>query len=349
MSGSRGNYAGTAGATVLARDSSDAARAGILARSFGAGRIVLFADVDIIAGALSVGNAIQNNNDRFLANLFAFAGALPFNYQGLWWNSPQASEPGWGINFSHQGDIIFATWFTYDLEGKPWWLGVTAIKTAENVYTGSLFTTTGPPFNAVPWNPGLVVETNVGTATFTFNDYNNATFAYTIETPAVELAAAGRNKAAVAQVKSITRQLFAEPVPGCAWNVQPDLTQATNTQGLWWKSPASSESGWGINLTEQGDIIFATWFTYDLAGKPWWLAIAAEKTGPGVWEGDIFTTTASPFNASPWVPAIETTVGTGAFTVDDGNDVTWSYTVNGVSQSKQLTRQVFAGAGTTCN
>ena len=38
------------------------------------------------------------------------------NFQGLWWNPDQS---GWGINFAHQGDIIFATWFTYDAAGKP--------------------------------------------------------------------------------------------------------------------------------------------------------------------------------------------------------------------------------------
>ena len=36
------------------------------------------------------------------------------NYQGLWWNAPPNSESGWGINLTHQGDVIFATWFTYD-------------------------------------------------------------------------------------------------------------------------------------------------------------------------------------------------------------------------------------------
>ena len=34
-----------------------------------------------------------------------------------------------------------------------------------------------------------------------------------------------------------------------------------NFQGLWWASPAESESGWGINFTDQGTTIFATWFT----------------------------------------------------------------------------------------
>src|SRR5262249_40359129 len=35
------------------------------------------------------------------------------NYQGLWWSSPANSESGWGVNLAHQGDIIFASWFTY--------------------------------------------------------------------------------------------------------------------------------------------------------------------------------------------------------------------------------------------
>ena len=48
------------------------------------------------------------------------------NYEGLWWASPASSESGWGINFAHQGDTIFASWFTYDLTGKGLWLVMTA-------------------------------------------------------------------------------------------------------------------------------------------------------------------------------------------------------------------------------
>ena len=40
------------------------------------------------------------------------SGATTPNYEGLWWRSPAGSESGWGINFAHQGDVIFATWFT---------------------------------------------------------------------------------------------------------------------------------------------------------------------------------------------------------------------------------------------
>ena len=54
------------------------------------------------------------------------AAGPPLNFQGLWWNAPAESESGWGINFAHQGDVIFATWFTYDASGKAWWLSMTA-------------------------------------------------------------------------------------------------------------------------------------------------------------------------------------------------------------------------------
>jgi hypothetical protein len=264
------------------------------------------------------------------------------NYQGVWWNAPPGSESGWGINFAHQGDTIFATWFTYGPDGKPWWLGVTANQTAPGVYTGDLFTTTGPAFNAVPFNPATVVETPVGSATFTFTGIDRGTFDYTVDGGTAA-------KSVVVQSKKITRQIFGAP-PTCVWGEQPDLALATNYQDLWWKSPAGSESGWGINFTHQGDTIFATWFTYDANGKPWWLAMVASRVGSKIFSGSIFTTTGPPFNAIPFDPGgvAETTVGTGTVNFTHGNQATFTYTVNGVTQAKAITRQVFAGTGTVC-
>jgi hypothetical protein len=264
------------------------------------------------------------------------------NYQGLWWNAPAGSESGWGINFAHQGDTIFATWFTYGADGKPRWLAVTANRTAPGVYKGDLFTTTGLAFSAAPWDPAAVIETTVGSATFTFTGIDHGTFDYSVD-------AGTAAKSVVAQSKPITRQIFGAP-PRCVWGEEPNLTLATNYQDLWWKSPAGSESGWGINLTQQGDTIFATWFTYDANGKPWWLAMVADRVGSKVFSGSIFTATGPAFNASPFDPAgvTETTVGNGTLTFADGNNATFTYTVNGVTQAKPITRQVFAGTGTAC-
>jgi hypothetical protein len=133
--------------------------------------------------------------------------ALATNYQDLWWKIPAGSESGWGVNFTHQGNTIFATWFTYDIDGTPLWLVVTAQKSAPGVYTGQLFRTTGPPFNAVPFNPASVVATPVGTATLTFADGNNATFAYTVQLAGMP--------SPVTQSKPVTREIFVAPGTVC--------------------------------------------------------------------------------------------------------------------------------------
>jgi hypothetical protein len=119
----------------------------------------------------------------------------------LWWAAPAASESGWGVNFTHQGDVIFATWFTYDTDGTPFWLVATANKTAAGIYSGTLYRTTGPAFNAVPFNPASVKDTAVGSVTLTFANGNAGTFAYTVN--------------GVAQSKSITRQVFRAPGTRC--------------------------------------------------------------------------------------------------------------------------------------
>ncbi|MGA8031375.1 MAG: hypothetical protein WCB48_03200, partial [Casimicrobiaceae bacterium] len=109
-----------------------------------------------------------------------YNGAAALNYGGLWWNAPAGSESGWGINFAHQGDVIFATWFTYDTTGKAWWLGMQANRTATGVYAGTIFATHGPAFNAVPFDPSKVTETTVGSGMLSFTDANDASFAYTV-------------------------------------------------------------------------------------------------------------------------------------------------------------------------
>ena len=123
------------------------------------------------------------------------------SYQGLFYNAPAESESGWGINLAHQGDTIFASWFTYDTTGRGSWFVVTANKTAPKTYGGKLYRTRGPAFNALPWDPSTVVATEAGTATFTFTDANHGTFNYVI--------------GAVNQTKTLVRQTFG-PLPTCS-------------------------------------------------------------------------------------------------------------------------------------
>jgi hypothetical protein len=261
--------------------------------------------------------------------------AGPPNYEGLWWNSPAGSESGWGMNFAHQGDTIFLTWFTYDLTGKAWWLTMTAPLTSPGVYAGTLFKQTGPPFNSVPFDPTQVSSAAVGTGTLTFTDLNTGTFRYTVN--------------GVTQTKSITREVFGQ-LPTCTFAIQTDLTLAYNYQDLWWAAPAGVEAGWGVNLTHQGDTIFATWFTYDLDRTPVWFSVTAPKAVAGTYTGTLYRTTGPAFSAVPFLPAnvTATPVGVAAFTFTDGNTGTFTYTVNGVAQTKAITREIFVPPGTVC-
>ena len=66
----------------------------------------------------------MTDNIGLAASVVTAIDVAPFvaslNFQGTWWNAPGGSESGWGINFAHQGDMIFATWFTHDANGRAW-------------------------------------------------------------------------------------------------------------------------------------------------------------------------------------------------------------------------------------
>jgi hypothetical protein len=64
----------------------------------------------------------------------------------------------------------------------------------------------------------------------------------------------------------------------------------------------------------------------------------------------VSTVTGPPFDSPPFDPskAVETQVGTATLTFANGNSASFAYTVNGIAQTKAITRQVFAPPGTVC-
>jgi hypothetical protein len=261
--------------------------------------------------------------------------AAALNVQGLWWRA-QGTESGWGVNLTQQGDTLFGTWFTYDAQGNGLWLVMSnGARTGPNTYSGTLYQTSGPAFNAAPFDGSKVTASAVGSATFAFTDADNGTFSYTLN--------------GVAGSKPITRQLYASPLPRCSTgNTHGALP---NYQALWWASPAGAESGWGLNVAHQGDILFVTWFTYGSDGKGLWLVGSnLARTGNGSYAGALYRAVGPPFNANPWNPAMValTPVGNATLSFSGPDDGVFAYTLNGVAQSKAITRQVFAGPQTIC-
>jgi hypothetical protein len=261
------------------------------------------------------------------------------NYQGLWW-ATGGTESGWGINFAHQGDQVFATWYTYDTTGKAWWLSMLANRTAPagNAYSGPIYVDSGPPFNNFV---GAGMPTQVGTGTLTFADANNGSFAYTVN--------------ATAQNKAISRfDLGTGAQPACTYSATtPNFAAASNYQDLWWVANGA-ESGWGINFAHQGNSVYATWYTYDVDGTPLWLSVLAPRVGASnVYTGTLYRTSGPRFDAFDTTKVVTVPVGTATLTFADGNHATFAYSTNGAgglplaNQNKPVTRVPFAASGGT--
>jgi hypothetical protein len=262
------------------------------------------------------------------------------SYQGLWLK-PLDAESGWGINFTHQGNILFATWFTYDADGSGMWLVMSGgTQTAPGKFEGELHRTTGPGFNAEPFT--AITGTNytkVGNLSVTFSDANTGSMTYTVN--------------GVTQTKAIARFLFA----ASSCTLGGTMGTPPNYSDLWYRSEA--ESGWGVNLVHQGDILFATWFTYEAGGtaaapsKGMWLVMSGgTKTSDGVYTGVLQRTTGpNAFsNTTPFNPnlVVRTTVGDATFTFTGPDNGTFRYTVNGVTQTKPITRLRVGAPVTIC-
>jgi hypothetical protein len=259
------------------------------------------------------------------------------NAQGLWW-AANGAESGWGINLTHQDDVLFATWFTYDSQGRATWLVMSSgAENSRNQYSGTLYRTTGPAFNAARFDPARVTRTPVGTLTISMIDFDDAMMTATVD--------------GVTVTKPLGKQLFAAPEPFCTWVSSPSSPSIANYTDLWWASPAGTESGWGLNIAHQGDVLFITWFTYDGNGQPMWLVGSdVRKTGNGTYSGTLYSTAGPPLAAQPWDPSRVTRVPAGSVTLsftDDANG-TFMYTVGGVTQSKPITRQVYGRSTTRC-
>jgi hypothetical protein len=120
-----------------------------------------------------------------------------FNYQDLWWNP---AESGWGVNIAHQGSTLFALLYIYDTNGQGLWLSMSnGAQTGPRSYSGTLYRSVGPAFNASPWTAASLSP--IGTMTFVFNDGETGTLTYTVNGLQI--------------VKSIRRTVFSNPKPLC--------------------------------------------------------------------------------------------------------------------------------------
>jgi hypothetical protein len=141
-------------------------------------------------------------------------------------------------------------------------------------------------------------------------------------------------------ITSSTRRVAASAAfLGAAFSASATST-GVDYSDIWWAG--QSESGWGINLMEQGTTIFATMFVYGSDSTPRWYTATIDSGGSNTFTGNMYSTTGSywggPFNAGN---TVATQVGTMTVNFSSGYAGSLSYTINGVTVNKNIVRQTF--------
>jgi hypothetical protein len=242
--------------------------------------------------------------------------AMP-NYQDLWWGGE--AESGWGLALAHHGGTLFGALYIYDNQGHPTWLSLSGgtWDAGFTTFTGPLYSPTGSAYNAYDasrFNAGAPV----GQASLRFTGLDTAVLSYTIN--------------GVSGTKNISRIIFGPP----------DGTPVPSVGDLWWAG--DSQNGWGLTIAQQYRTLFVAWYTYDAQGKPTWFVASG-----GTWlSATRYSGTAYRASGAPWVGASFssanvhlTEAGTFVFDFQDPSHATFTYTIDGVTQSKPVTRFLF--------
>jgi hypothetical protein len=116
--------------------------------------------------------------------------------------------------------------------------------------------------------------------------------------------------------------------------------RAEDYTDIWWAGP--TEDGWGVNLAQNQDVIFATFFVHGPApstAEIWYVA-TLDRTPGGLFTGDLYQTTGTGIGA-PWNPAQKTAtkVGTATFSPTSSTSGRLTYNVGTTMVAKDIIRQ----------
>lgn len=141
----------------------------------------------------------------------------------------------------------------------------------------------------------------------------------------------------------IAKSLRALALSACLITATPVVASSTltNFSDLWW-NPA--ESGWGLNVAQQADVMFLTFYVFGPGGQPvWYTALAVDQglqpDGSTLFSGNLYQSAGRYFGA-PWDPAAVTTtsVGTASFRATSTTAATLTYAVGNVVVTEQVER-----------
>jgi hypothetical protein len=124
-------------------------------------------------------------------------------------------------------------------------------------------------------------------------------------------------------------------LPASATSFSPDYTD------LWFNR---DEAGWGVNLIQQGNTIFATLFVYGPDQTPrWYVASQLVGTSQSTFSGALYRTT-GPYFGAAWTgggPAVQVGSMSLSFNLNAPTTGTLTYSVDGVGVTKSIERQTW--------
>lgn len=146
-----------------------------------------------------------------------------------------------------------------------------------------------------------------------------------------------------------TLMLLAVALPLQGYTASSFMTDASD---LWWNP---DESGWGVNVIQQSNVLFATFFVYGSDSRARWY-VAPDTRCPGtpadmqmVCSGPLYETAGPVVTSGTFNPSAVTRrqVGTFTFLYSRSNSAIISYTVDGSVTSKTVRRQTWAAVDIT--
>jgi len=145
-----------------------------------------------------------------------------------------------------------------------------------------------------------------------------------------------------AEMVASGRMMPVADIPGSTVATNGSCNVAANPyKGLWYNR---NESGWGMSVTQHDSINFVALYTYDPSAQPVWYVMSnCPIVAAGSCTGDIYKVTGGSVPTSTWAPGLAlATAGTGTLTFSDANNGRFDFTLNGVTGSKTIERQLFS-------
>jgi len=126
-----------------------------------------------------------------------------------------------------------------------------------------------------------------------------------------------------------------------------NVSAPTTRSATWW---LDAESGWGLSIFDQGNVIVPAWFTYDTDGEPTWFFVpGAFPQADGSFRGDLQRLSGVRFDQISGPATSNTqTIGSATFRFLGDDVLEFAYTVSGVTQSKRMTRFPFGARTFSC-